>query len=309
MNVLEGARGHMETKVFFNSDGIQIAGVLFEPEAVDDDSCPGIVLCQGMVGVKEYFWFPHLARRFVELGCVALIWDYRGVGESEGEYGRLYPLEQAEDIRNGLTFLETNRKVDPDRLGLMGFSFGAGMVPYVAGLDERVKCAISVAGWGDGERWMRSIRRYYEWLELLRQIDGDRKTRIKTGNSELMGPGAILVGDPATAAARQEVMNQIPEMENYKSTDYSLATAEKLVAFKPINVVDRISPRAILYIAAELDSVTPAEGVVDMFEQTLEPKKLWVIPGAAHYDVYREDLLEQIWDMSVSWLREYLPMD
>ena len=309
MNVLEGARGHMETKVFFNSDGIQIAGVLFEPEAVDDDSCPGIVLCQGMVGVKEYFWFPHLARRFVELGCVALIWDYRGVGESEGEYGRLYPLEQAEDIRNGLTFLETNRKVDQDRLGLMGFSFGAGMVPYVAGMDERVKCAISVAGWGDGERWMRSIRRYYEWLELLRQIDGDRKTRIKTGNSELMGPGAILVGDPATAAARQEVMNQIPEMENYKSTDYSLATAEKLVAFKPINVVDRISPRAILYIAAELDSVTPAEGVVDMFEQTLEPKKLWVIPGAAHYDVYREDLLEQIWDMSVSWLREYLPMD
>ena len=299
----------METKVFFNSDGIQIAGILFEPEAVDDDSCPGIVLCQGMVGVKEYFWFPHLARRFVELGCVALIWDYRGVGESEGEYGRLYPLEQAEDIRNGLTYLETNRKVDPDRLGLMGFSFGAGMVPYVAGMDERVKCAISVAGWGDGERWMRSIRRYYEWLELLRQIDGDRKTRIKTGNSELMGPGAILVGDPATAAARQEVMNQIPEMTDYKSTDYSLATAEKLVAFKPINVVDRISPRAILYIAAELDSVTPAEGVVDMFEQTLEPKKLWVIPGAAHYDVYREDLLEQIWEMSVSWLREYLPMD
>ena len=299
----------MATKVFFNSDGIQIAGILFEPEAVDDDSCPGIVLCQGMVGVKEYFWFPHLARRFVELGCVALIWDYRGVGESEGEYGRLYPLEQAADIRNGLTFLETNRKVDSERLGLLGFSFGAGMVPYVAGVDERVKCAISVAGWGDGERWMRSIRRYYEWLELLRQIDDDRKTRIKTGKSKLMGPGAILVGDPATAAARQEVMNQIPEMENYKSTDYSLATAEKLVEFKPISVVDRISPRAIMYIAAELDSVTPAEDVVDMFEETFEPKKLWVIPGADHYDVYRKDLLEQIWEMSVSWFREHLPMD
>ncbi len=74
------------------------------------------------------------------------------MGESEGEPGRLYPLEQAEDIRNGLTFLETNQKVNPDRLGLMGFSFGAGMAPYVAGIDERVKCSISVAGWGDGER-------------------------------------------------------------------------------------------------------------------------------------------------------------
>jgi len=114
---------------------------------------------------------------------------------------------------------------------------------------------------------------------------------------------------PATAAARQKVMDQIPEMESYKSTDYSLATAEKLLEFSPIDVVDRISPRAILYIAAELDSVTPAEGVVDMFDQTFEPKKLWVIPGAAHYDVYREDLLEQVWEMSVSWFKEHLPMD
>jgi hypothetical protein len=298
----------METKVRFNSDGIQIAGVLFEPETAADDSCPAIMLCQGMVGVKEYFWFPHLARRLVELGCVALIWDYRGVGESEGEPGRLYPLEQAEDIRNGLTFLDTNRKVDPNRLGLLGFSFGAGMVPYVAGIDERVKCAISVAGWGDGERWMQSIRRYYEWLELLKQVENDRKTRIETGKSEMVSGGGILVGDPATADARQKVMNQIPEMENYQSTAYSLATAEKLLEFQPISVVDRISPRAIMYIAAELDSVTPAEGVVDMFEETFEPKKLWVIPRAAHYDVYREDLKEQIWDMSVAWFKQHLPM-
>ena len=299
----------MERRVFFNSDGIRIAGVLFEPEAADDYTCPAIILCQGMVGVKEYFWFPHLARRLVELGCVALIWDYRGVGESEGEPGRLYPLEQAEDIRNGLTFLETNQKVDPERLGLMGFSFGAGMVPYVSGIDERVKCSISVAGWGDGERWMRSIGRYYEWLDLLKQIENDRKTRIETGVSEMVGGGGILVGDPTTAADRQNVIDQIPEMEGYKSTFYSLATAEKLLDFKPISVVAGISPRAIMYIAAELDSVTPAEGVVDMFEETLEPKKLWVIPEAAHYDVYRDDLKEHIWNMSVDWFKEHLLID
>ena len=207
-NALEipSATRHMETIVFFNSDGIQIAGVLFEPEAAANDSCPAIMLCQGMVGVKEYFWFPHLSRRLVELGCVALIWDYRGVGESEGEPGRLYPLEQAEDIRNGLTFLENNRKVDPDRLGLLGFSFGAGMVPYVAGIDERVKCAISVAGWGDGKRWMQSIRRYYEWLDLLGQIDDDRKTRIESGNSQMVRGGGCLGGrrgSPASVGGRR----------------------------------------------------------------------------------------------------------
>ena len=74
----------MERKIKYNSDGLQIAGVLFEPEAAPKGSCPGVVMCQGMVGVKEYFWFPTIARRLVELGYVALIWDYRGVGESDG---------------------------------------------------------------------------------------------------------------------------------------------------------------------------------------------------------------------------------
>ena len=137
----------MERKVSIYSDGLKIAGALFEPEEAKDESCPGIVLCQGMAGVKEYFWFPDIARKLADMGYVALIWDYRGVGDSEGEYGRLYPLEQAEDIRNALSYLERHPKVDPERLALAGWSFGGGMVPYVAGVDERVKCAVS-AWWG-----------------------------------------------------------------------------------------------------------------------------------------------------------------
>ena len=298
----------MEQKVRFHSDGFQIAGVLFQPEEAAPESCPGIVMCQGMVGIKEYFWFPQIGGRLAEMGCVALIWDYRGIGESEGEYGRLYPMEQAEDIRNGLTYLETNPKVDPDRLALLGFSFGGGMVPYVAGVDDRVKCAVSVVGWGDGERWMRSLRRHGEWLDLLKRIDQDRRSRVLTGKSELLAPGEILMADPSTAAEREAVMSKIPGMEEYQSTAYSLATAERLLEFKPVDVVHRISPRSILYIAAEQDAVTPADDVVDMFEQTKEPKKLWVIPGAAHYDVYRKEKQDTIMEMTTAWLKEYLPM-
>ena len=298
----------MEQKVRFHSDGFKIAGVLFEPDGAGPKTCPGIVLCQGMLGIKEYFWFPHIARKLVELGFVALIWDYRGVGESDGEYGRLYPLEQAEDIRNALSYLETNEKVDPERLALLGFSFGGGMVPYVAGVDSRVKCAISVVGWEDGERWMRSIRRHGEWLELLSRIEQDRKSRVLTGKSELLAPGEILVADPAAAEKRQAVIAKIPGMEEPKGTEYSLATAEKLLEFKPIDVVDRISPRAILYIAAELDTTTPVDGAQEMYQRTNEPKKLQVIPGAAHYDVYRKEQVDSVMESTVAWLKEHLPL-
>ena len=299
----------MERNVSIYSDGLKIAGVLYEPEEARDKSCPGIVLCQGMAGVKEYFWFPYIARRFVELGCVALIWDYRGVGESEGEYGRLYPLEQAEDIRNALTYLEIQPKVDPERLALAGWSFGGGMVPYVAGVDERVKCAISVVGWADGERWMRSLRRHWEWLDLLDRIAEDRRSRVVTGKSELLEPGKILVGDPASDKARQNFIKEIPHMESYKGTVYSLATTEKLLEFKPIEVVDRISPRAILYIVAEKDTITPVDDMMDMYSRTKEPKKLWVIPGVPHYAVYEEPYLSQVLDMITDWLREHLHLE
>ena len=304
--IVHGQIVDMERNVSFYSDGLKIAGALFEPEEAGDNTCPGIVLCQGMAGVKEYFWFPDIARRFVSLGYVALIWDYRGVGESEGEYGRLYPLEQAEDIRNALTYLELHPKVDPQRLGLAGWSFGGGMAPYVAGVDVRVKCAVSVVGWADGELWMRSLRRHSEWLDLLDRIERDRKSRVTTGKSEHMAPGEILVVNPSSDEARRKVVSKIPHMDNMSANTYSLATAEKLLEFKPIEVVGRISSRAILYIAAEKDTVTPAEGVIDMYERTGEPKKLWIIPGISHYGIYEEPYLGQVLELATDWLGEHL---
>ena len=296
----------MERKVSFYSDGLKIGGILYEPDDGGERSCPGVVLCQGMSAIKEYYWYPDIARRLVALGCVALIWDYRGAGESEGDYGRLYPEEQAADIRNALTYLELHSKVDPGRLALYGMSFGGGMVPYVAGVDQRVKCAISAVGWGNGEQWMRSLRRHHEWLELLARIDQDRKTRLETGKSELLLPGDVLPRDPSSGELAQRVLSNIPGMESYRGTPYSLASVEKILEFSPIDVVDRISPRAILYIAVERDTITPADGIIDMYRRSREPKKLWVIPDIDHYQIYEEPYLGAMMKMTTDWFGRHL---
>ena len=301
----------MERNVSYYSDGLKIAGVLYEPDAAQDVTCPGIVMCQGMIGIKEYFWFPQLGRRLASMGYVALIWDFRGVGDSEGEYGRLYPVEQAEDISNALTYLETNPKVDPERLALIGWSWGGGMVPYVAGVDRRVRCSVSIVGWGDGERWMRSLRTPGEWLELRDRIASDKRSRVLTGKSELIPLQNILGRDPSAeeAAVRDRIFGKIHGMENPTMTPYSVASIEKLLEFRPVEIADRISPRAILYIVAERDVTTPADDVVDMYERSGAPKKLWVIPGIPHYGVYEEPLAGQIFDVAAEWLREHLALE
>jgi len=54
--------------------------------------------------------------------------------------------------RRGLTFLEQQPEVDPERLGVHGYSMGGNLTMYVAGTDDRVKAAVPGVG-GQGWRW------------------------------------------------------------------------------------------------------------------------------------------------------------
>ena len=48
--------------------------------------------------------------------------------------------------RRGLTFLEQQPEVDPDRLGVYGLSMGGSLTVYVAGTDKRIKAAVPQVG-------------------------------------------------------------------------------------------------------------------------------------------------------------------
>ncbi len=54
--------------------------------------------------------------------------------------------------RRGLTFLEQQPEVDPQKLGVHGWSMGGNLTMYVAGTDDRVKAAVPGVG-GQGWRW------------------------------------------------------------------------------------------------------------------------------------------------------------
>lgn len=56
--------------------------------------------------------------------------------------------------RRGLTFLEQQPEVDPQRLGIHGYSMGGNLTMYVAGTDARVRAAVPAVG-GQGWRWER----------------------------------------------------------------------------------------------------------------------------------------------------------
>jgi pimeloyl-ACP methyl ester carboxylesterase len=280
-------------RLSFYSDGLRIAAQLHEPDAASAAPRPAIVMVQGMVGRKELFGFPRIAERFNALGYVALTFDYRGVGESEGEPGRLYPLELVEDVRSAVDFLAQQPGVDPGRIALWGTSFGGAAVPHAAALDRRVCAAISIAGFGDGERWLMAGRTTQQRAALERRIDADRRQRVLTGKSQLVEPSELFAADPQTAAARARVVAGPPGMD-VRTAAVTLESVERILEFRPGGVVERIAPRPALFIAAERDVVTPVEGIADMHRHAREPRRLEVLPGITHYEIYEEPHIGRI---------------
>jgi hypothetical protein len=290
----------MERLVNYYSEGARISGVLYAPDGAGRDSrLPGIVLCHGFTCIKELI-LPDYARRFATAGYVALAFDYRGFGESQGERGRLLPYEQVRDIRNSITFMETLDEVDPERIGLWGTSYGAANTIQVAGVDPRPKCVVAQVGFGDGGRGLSS-RSPEEAAPVMEMIRNERKQRVLTGKATMVDP-FVIVSDPDTVAFFREAMRELPQLK----TEISLEFAEATFEYRPEDVVHRIAPRALLLIAAEFDVPTPPDEFRSVHAKAGEPKKLVIIEGIRHYDIYSGQPFERSVQESLDWYGRHL---
>ena len=147
----------MRRHVQFYSEGMKIDGEIFVPHSQPAGGrLPGIVICHGFSQHKEIFGLSY-AESLSRHGFVCLSFDYRGFGGSEGQRGRLIPLNEVADAQSALTFLSVQPEVDPDRLGLLGTSFGGAVVLHVGAIDERAKAIVCFDGIGSGRRWSFTI--------------------------------------------------------------------------------------------------------------------------------------------------------
>ena len=284
------------------SEGCKLSGDLYVPDDLEaGERRAGVLLCHGYTGVKDLY-LPDNARALTQAGYVAMTFDYKGWGASEGPRARLDPYGRVADAQAALTFLAMQADVDEARLGILGVSYGGGTVVWLAAIDHRVKCVVSVVGVGHGGRWMRSVRRPDEWHDLLAQSQADRERRATTGASEVVDRDLVLSPDrqsqELTAAARRAnpaAVNQIP-----------LEFVDETLAFNPEWVVDKIAPRAVLFITAEDDRLVPPDESIAMFERAGEPKKLVILAKYGHYQVYAEPAFSEVMDEALTWFARYL---
>ena len=259
-----------QEKIHFYSEGCKLQGLLRLPDK-GNGPWPGIVQGPGWLGLHDAKLYERYHRSFTEAGYAVLVFDYRGFGDSEGERGLILPMWQAEDIRNGITYMQTRCEVDPNRIGLFGSGGTGGALPiYVAAVDHRVKCVVSNYGFFSGKDWLRSMRREYEWVALLERLDADRKKRVLEGKGEMVSPREeLMVVDSGARADRSQEGRGL----SHSGERAHLRSADAIMEFVPGNYVAAISPRPILFISTEGDAVTPEDGTYQLYENGRRAEK------------------------------------
>jgi len=288
--------------VSFYSEEVRLVGDVYYPESLKPgERRAGIVLCHCYTGVKDIY-LPDNARVLNEAGYVAMTFDYKGWGDSEGPRSRLAPYSRVADVQAALTFLGTVPEVDPDRLGIYGTSYGGATVVWVGAIDRRVKCVVSVVGIGNGERWMRSVRRPDEFHDLLERSRQDRMKRALDGKSEFVAREEILLPDRQSAELAAAARRNNPAAVSVIPLEY----VDETLQFNPEWVVDKIAPRPILFITTDDDRLVPPEESIQLHARAGEPKKLVVLEGYGHYEVYMEPAFSRVMQATVAWYREHL---
>lgn len=289
--------------VTFYSQGCKLMGDLYRPDDLGDgETRAGILLCHGYTGVKDLY-LPDNAAALVAEGYVVLAFDYKGWGDSEGRKNHLNPHGRVADAQAALTFLALQPEVVAERLGVYGTSYGGATVVWLTAVDERVKCMVSVVGIGHGKRWMRSVRRPDEWFDLLEQSAVDRERRLHTGESTYVDRNAVLLPDRQSLELATAARRDNPAAIGTLPLDY----VDETLAFNPEWVVDKIAPRAALFITSDQDRLVPPEESTALYERAGEPKKLVTLKGYGHYEVYSEPAFSEVMRETIAWYQRYVP--
>lgn len=294
-----------EETVGFQSAGLRLHGMLGVPENLrSSERRAAFLVLHGFGSNSESPTVLAPTRTLSGFGYVTLRFDMRGCGRSEGEFGRIICLEQVEDLSNALAFIAKHPAVDPDRIGVIGSSFGGAVAVYAGGTNPRIAAVVSNGGWGHGERKFRGQHPTPEaWAKFTKMLEEGRAYRARTGRS-LMVPRDDIV--PIPNHVRENLDKQNVAMLAPNSVEmFPSETAQSMFDFRAEEVVDKIAPRPLLLIHAAKDSVTPTEQSIEMFKRAGQPSELHLFSGLDHF-LFAEKST-RVWAVLRGWLDAYFP--
>ena len=131
-------------RVNFKSNNQNVVGLLCNNETKEKK--PAVVVLGPICSVKEQSPIQY-ATRLAEKGFIALCFDARGYGESEGQPRQFESLKnKEEDVKAAIDYLVSRNDVDADKIFIIGICNGTNEMMQVSIDDKRVKAMALVSG-------------------------------------------------------------------------------------------------------------------------------------------------------------------
>jgi alpha/beta superfamily hydrolase len=131
-------------RVSFPSGGLVLEGILAIP--ISTGPLPAVVVCHPHPlhgGSMDNNVVYSLSESLTQTSLISFRFNFRGVCGSQGEFGQ--GIGELEDVKAAISFISTVKEVDSKRIGLAGYSAGAGFGLPVGSKDERIKALAAIS--------------------------------------------------------------------------------------------------------------------------------------------------------------------
>jgi dipeptidyl aminopeptidase/acylaminoacyl peptidase len=120
------------------SEGCKISGMLHLPE---ERNPPCVIASHGLLSSKDSEKYIALGDRISKEGVAMLRFDFRGIGESEGQEEDNTISKKIADLSAAVDFIRSYSGFG-NRMGLLGSSLGGFLSLIKASMDEEIKAVV-----------------------------------------------------------------------------------------------------------------------------------------------------------------------
>lgn len=261
-------------QIWMRCGNIKLYGELRIPNAVP---APAVLICHGMDarGSQGLRIYTRLAGEALKAEFVSLVFDFRGVGRSTGEFG--YGNGEQEDVRCALNYLASRPEVAPNDIFVVGHSLGGAVSLYALEGETRVQGLVL---------WSTPKNHNYNVKKFIKRTHGT------------LGLYRFLI------LSRIDGILNISKW--YKLEVYGIDLRPRLVREKlmTLNECEAASKLHIplLIVIGQSDIIVGVDEAQEVYRSANEPKTLVVIDSADH--IYKGKEQQLITD-TIEWIRSW----
>ncbi len=286
--------------VSFTVNGERVRADLYLPAGVKKP--PVVIMAHGFGGERR-FRLPAFARHFAAQGMAALLFDYRGFGDSEGHVrGLVDHLRHLEDYAAAVAWARQARDVDGHRIAVWGTSYSGGHALVTAARDNGIKAVVSqvphVDGLASALHYPKRLLPKATWLasqDMLAAARGGEPVRMPIVAEE--GVRALAEADCYDGYTRMipdgaEWLNAVPARILFT-----------IMTYRPVTEVQKISC-PVLMIASATDTLIPFSAT-RRAARKIRDCRFELIEGG-HFDPYLGDCFDKVVRMESDFLCDKL---